>query len=412
MAVWQNAGNAAQKKAILEHFLPTTHDEYVDAAIAFAEDEDEAIRSLAFVRLRSLDIADLIKRATAAATRRTVRTLARYCVVNPHPGLIARLLNSKKLPWSLVKEFWLTPQEDLWRVLAANRNFVLFSHPQNATITEFLDSFNKAIAAVYREQVQWVTEKELAAFVYPSEQEEIPTVAPVAAPDTASGVPAGETVDFTDRVVIKGIDTFHGGLEADGVSLEDLVQPGQEMNISGALFDTGEGVVAADDEVVDLDSVELDVPDFLLADNPFEGMTPEDIALHRQKIQDILKNLTMGERVKLATVGNMEVRKLLIKDPRRIVAMAVLGNGGITPGEVATLAINPATFQDVVEHIANNRNLSKSYMVKFALVMNPKTPIKVAQKFLEIVRRADLKKVAENKGITPIIRNMAKKRMQ
>ncbi len=408
MAVWQNAGNAAQKKAILEHFLPTTHDEYVDAAIAFAEDEDDAIRSLAFVRLRSLDIADLIKRATAAATRRTVRTLARYCVANPHPGLIARLLNSKKLPWSLVEEFWLTPQEDLWRALVANRNFVLFSHPQNATIATFLDSFNKAIAAVYREQVQWVTEKELAAFVRPSEQEEVPSVAPVAAP----GGPEGETVDFTDRVVIQGIDTFHGGVEVEGVSLEELVQPGQEMNVSGALFDTGEGVVAADDEVVDLDSVELDVPDFLLAENPFEGMTPEDIALHRQKIQDILKSLSMGERVKLATVGNMEVRKMLIKDPRRIVAMAVLGNGGITPGEIAGLAINPATFQDVVEHIANNRNLSKSYMVKFALVMNPKTPIKVAQKFLEIVRRADLKKVSENKGITPIIRNMAKKRMQ
>lgn len=399
--MWQKAENSFQKKAILDHLIPTTHDEYIDAVIAFAEDGDEEVRSSAFDRLKAVDISELTKRATAAASRRIVRALVRYCVTNPHPGLVARLLNSKKMPWSLVKEFWMTPQEELWRTLVANRNFIVFSHPERDPIAAFIRSFSHAIADTYREQIGWVTPKEIAAFVVPSEEEELPAAAP-----------AEPAVDFTDRVVIKGVDTFHDGIEADGISLDDLIAPGQEMNVTGALFDTGQQVIAEEDEVVDLDSVELDVPDFLLTENAFAGMAAEEIALHKQKVADIVRDLSMGQRLKLATVGNMEVRKLLIKDPRRLVAMAVLGNGGITPGEIAALAINPATFQDVIEHISNNRNLSKSYIVKFALVQNPKTPIKTAMKYLEVIRRADLKKVADNKGISPIIKNMAKKRIR
>ncbi len=197
-------------------------------------------------------------------------------------------------------------------------------------------------------------------------------------------------------------------------SREDAVaalDEGQEINISGALFDTGQGVVTEDDEVVDLDSIDLEVPDFLLVEDPFAGMSKEEIAEHRKNIADIIDKLTMPQRMKLATVGNMEARKLLIKDPRRMVAMAVLSNGGITPGEIAALAGNPATMQDVVEYIASSRNLCKNYMVKVALVTNPKTPIKTGMLFLDVIRRADLKKIAESKNISPIIRNMAKKRI-
>ncbi|HOW51122.1 MAG TPA: hypothetical protein PLV42_03640 [bacterium] len=389
MVVWQSAENSFQKKAILDHLLPTTHDEYVDALVAFAEDEDENIRSVAFDRLKTVEIADLNKRADAAATRRTIRALVRYCVTNPHPGLIARLLNSKRLPWSFVKQYWMTPQEDLWRTLVANKNFILFSHPDRDPIAAFIHAFNHAIADSYREQIKWVTPKELAAFIRPAEEDE------------------GEKMTVTALDAMQAFD-----IEGVEVGEEELVMPGMEMDVSGALFDTGQGVVAEENEVVDLDSVELDVPDFLLIENPFEGLSREEMERERRKIADIIKDLTMGQRLKLATVGNLEARKILIKDPRRLVAMAVLGNGGITPGEVAALAINPATFQDVIEHIANNRNLSKSYMVKFALVQNPKTPIKIAMRLLEIVRRADLKKVADNKGISPIIKNMAKKRMR
>ncbi len=183
------------------------------------------------------------------------------------------------------------------------------------------------------------------------------------------------------------------------------------MDVSGALFDTGKGVVTEEDAVVDLDTVELDVPDFLLSDTAFEGLSREEAAEKRKKIAEIIGTLTMPQLVKLATVGNMEVRKILIKDPRRMVAMAVLSNGGITPMEIAMLAISPITAQDVIEHIANSRVLSKSYLVKCALAMNPKTPVKMAMRYVEVLRRADLKKVAENKNISPLIRNMAKKRM-
>ncbi|HNT27096.1 MAG TPA: hypothetical protein PKH10_02860 [bacterium] len=420
--MWRRAQDPVQKKAILDQFLPLTRDDYVSAVIAFADDENDEVRSLAFEKLKALDHAVLIKRVRPDMSRATVRTLARLCVADPNPQLIAALVNSKRLTWPVIKERWLSPNEELWRALIVNRSFILLSHPDREAVLAFLKTFSASLTAAYREQLGWVTPKELKEFVVPSDEEPRPPEppAPVKAPADKSApvTPAGPVPPVTpidapegDRLLIKGLDSFEEVAEPSREDAVAALDEGQEINISGALFDTGQGVVTEDDEVVDLDSIDLEVPDFLLVEDPFAGMSKEEIAEHRKNIADIIDKLTMPQRMKLATVGNMEARKLLIKDPRRMVAMAVLSNGGITPGEIAALAGNPATMQDVVEYIASSRNLCKNYMVKVALVTNPKTPIKTGMLFLDVIRRADLKKIAESKNISPIIRNMAKKRI-
>ncbi len=404
--MWRTAVSSEQKKAILDRLVPLTKDDYVDAVVAFSEDADPAVREAAFAELRKVSPADIMRRISASAPAPTIRAAMRYCVVDPHPGVVARLLASHHVTWLLVTELWLRPQEDLWRVLVATKSFVVLSHPFREETPRFLDSFSKALAAEYREQIGWVTEKDLAAAEKPTPAAEpAPPVPPPPPPSAAPGVP--------DRVIIAGVDTLLDEGGAEGVDLENekVVEEGQQIDVTGALFDTGRGIVTEEDEVVDLDTVELDVPDFMLSDTAFEGLSREEIAQARKKIVEIIAKLTMPQLIKLATVGNIEVRRILIKDPRRLVAMAVLSNGGITAMEIASLAGNPMTAQDVVEHIANNRVLSKHYMVKFALVMNPKTPVKLAMRYVEVLRRADLKKVVDNKNVAPLIRNMAKKRM-
>lgn len=425
--MWRRAQDPVQKKAILDQFLPLTRDDYVSAVIAFADDENDEVRSLAFEKLKALDIPLLLKRVRPDMSRATVRTLARLCAADPHPQLIAALVNSKRLTWPVVKERWLSPNEELWRVLIVNRSFILLSHPDREAVLAFLKSFSPSLTAAYREQLGWVTPKELKDFVAPSDEEPRPPEPPdfvKTTPDKTADKPAhtpdkpGPTAPVTpidapegDRLLIKGLDSFEEVAEPSHEDAIASAEEGQQIDIGGALFDTGQGVLTEDDEVVDLDSIDLEVPDFLLVEDPFAGLSKEEIAEHRKNIAEIIDKLTMPQRMKLATVGNMEARKLLLKDPRRMVAMAVLSNGGITPGEIAGLAGNPATMQDVVEYIAGSRNLCKNYMVKVALVMNPKTPIKTGMLFLDVLRRADLKKIAESKNISPIIRNMAKKRI-
>jgi len=404
--MWRTAQTSEQKRAILDHLIPLTKDDYVDAIIAFVEDDDPSIRDAAFARLRSTEPNEIIRRLNASAPIGTIRAAMRYCVADPHPGIIGRLISLRRLSWDLVTELWFRPQEELWRTLVLSKGFVVLSIPQQAEVVSFLGRFSTALADQYREQVAWVTEKEIAAYTAPQPLAEKP-------PQEEPIVPAPPTPppqETSDRVIIAGVDTL---LEDDDTEtdLEKIIAEGQTLDVSGALFDTGKGIVTEEEEVVDLETVELDVPDFMLTDKAFEGLSKEEIALNRKKIMEIINTLTMPQLVKLAMVGNMEVRRILIKDPRRTVAMAVLSNGGITPREIAALAGNPVTAQDVVEHIANNRTLSKNYIVKFALAMNPKTPVKLAMRFVEVLRRSDLKKLVENKNVSPLLRNMAKKRM-
>ncbi len=404
--MWRTAASSEQKKAILDRLIPLTKDDYVDAVIAFSEDADSAIREAAFAELRKVSPADLMRRIGASALAPTIRAAMRYCVVDPHPGVVARLIASRHVTWPLVTELWMRPQEELWRTLVATKSFVVLSHPFREETARFLDSFSRALAAEYREQIGWVTEKDLAAAGKPTPAAEpAPATPPPPSPSAAPDTPG--------RVIIAGVDTLldEGGAEGIALENEKIVEEGQQIDVAGALFDTGKGIVTEEDEVVDLDAVELDVPDFMLSDTVFEGLSREEAAQMRTKISEIIGKLAMPQLVKLATVGNMEVRRILIKDPRRLVAMAVLSNGGITATEIAALAGNPMTSQDVVEHIANNRVLAKHYMVKFSLAMNPKTPVKLAMRYVEVLRRADLKKVADNKNVSPLIRNMAKKRM-
>ncbi len=182
--MWRRAQDPVQKKAILDQFLPLTRDDYVSAVIAFADDENDEVRSLAFEKLKALDHAVLIKRVRPDMSRATVRTLARLCVADPNPQLIAALVNSKRLTWPVIKERWLSPNEELWRALIVNRSFILLSHPDREAVLAFLKTFSASLTAAYREQLGWVTPKELKEFVVPSDEEPRPPEppAPVKAP--------------------------------------------------------------------------------------------------------------------------------------------------------------------------------------------------------------------------------------
>ena len=53
--------------------------------------------------------------------------------------------------------------------------------------------------------------------------------------------------------------------------------------------------------------------------------------------------MSMGQKIKAAMMGNLEVRKILIKDPKKQVALAVLANQRITEKEVAGIAGDPCS---------------------------------------------------------------------
>ncbi|HQB09639.1 MAG TPA: hypothetical protein PLW37_07215, partial [bacterium] len=156
----------------------------------------------------------------------------------------------------------------------------------------------------------------------------------------------------------------------------------------------------------------FDFPDFLVSDEVFEGLNAEDMTVQRKSMMEMIKDMSMGQKVKLAMMGNMEVRKILIKDPRRQIAISVLANARITEKEIVSIAADAAVALDIIAYIAAVKSLSKSYQVKLALVNNPKTPLKTSMALLDVIRINDLKNIAKSRNIPNALKMKALKKIR
>lgn len=122
-----------------------------------------------------------------------------------------------------------------------------------------------------------------------------------------------------------------------------------------------------------------------------------------------VQNMSVSEKVKLASLGNKEARNLLIKEPNRLVLQAVLNSPKLTDDEVAAFAGNKNLSKEVPLIISNKKEYTKNYMVKVALVNNPKTPLQTAIKFLSHLIDKDLRSVAKSKNVPTVISRTAAK---
>jgi len=140
---------------------------------------------------------------------------------------------------------------------------------------------------------------------------------------------------------------------------------------------------------------------------------PNNPVVEKKKInltQRIMK-MSISQKIKLATLGNKEARTILIRDSNKLVATAVIRSPRITDGEVLTSANNRAVNEEVLRIIYNNREWTKKYPIKLALVKNPKTPLAISMKFLSTLRESEVKDLARNKNVPSGIQMAAKKQM-
>lgn len=130
------------------------------------------------------------------------------------------------------------------------------------------------------------------------------------------------------------------------------------------------------------------------------------------QVNELLAKLTPPQRIRWAQLGNLTVRKRLIRDSNKIVAMAAIKNPRITDQEIAQYSKNRNLHDEVVRTIASNREWVKSYQVKLNLVNNPKTPIPKALAFLVQLRSVDLRRVARSRNIPHVVMMRARALMQ
>jgi hypothetical protein len=114
--------------------------------------------------------------------------------------------------------------------------------------------------------------------------------------------------------------------------------------------------------------------------------------------------MSVKDRVMLAIKGTREARMILIRDPNRIVAGAVLRNPRLTDTEIENIASVKTVPEDVLRQIGQNRAWTRSYAVIHNLVRNSRTPIAISLAFLGRIQTRDLRALSQNKNIPDVIR--------
>ena len=130
----------------------------------------------------------------------------------------------------------------------------------------------------------------------------------------------------------------------------------------------------------------------------------------RLTLQQQIQKLSIAKKIEWANKkGNREVRTMLLRDPNKLVQLAVIQSPRITEGEIAKVAHSRTSPNEVLQHIYNNRLLVKNYSIKVNLVNNPKVPVAVAMRYLSLLRQSELKSVSKNRNISRALQSQAQK---
>jgi hypothetical protein len=195
---------------------------------------------------------------------------------------------------------------------------------------------------------------------------------------------------LTGRSVIERILTFLGlDAEDDEMDEEEYSEEAAEAAVLAFLGEDNKDIARALATEDDLDDEDL-------GDNLFAAV----------------QKMSVMQKIKLARVGGKEARSLLIKDRNKIVATSVLASPKITETEVVAIANSRGVSDEILRLICMNRDWTKTYQIKLALVMNPKTPTPQAVKFINYLQEKDLRALMKSKDVSSQISTQARRIMQ
>jgi hypothetical protein len=121
--------------------------------------------------------------------------------------------------------------------------------------------------------------------------------------------------------------------------------------------------------------------------------------------------MSPAQRLARAMRGNREERAILIRDPNKIVAVAVLSSPKITDSEVENIAKMANVSEDVLRIIGRTRAWMKNYAIVSALTKNAKTPVAIALNLLPRLLEKDMKALTTDRNVPDVVRLAARKRL-
>jgi hypothetical protein len=124
-----------------------------------------------------------------------------------------------------------------------------------------------------------------------------------------------------------------------------------------------------------------------------------------------IARMNVAQRIGLAMKGTREERSILIRDPNKIVAVAVLSSPKMTETEVESIAKMASVSDEILRIIANTRAWMKRYGVVAALARNPKTPVAISMNLLPRLTEKDLRALSSDRNVPEVLRITARQKI-
>jgi len=149
------------------------------------------------------------------------------------------------------------------------------------------------------------------------------------------------------------------------------------------------------------------------ADEPLIDAGESDVAgeLDRDTAVQKLAAMSFTERLKSAVKGTREMRAILIRDPNKMIAAAVLSSPKMSDSEVESFARMTSVSEDVLRIIGNNRVWTKNYGVVVGLSRNPKTPLGMSLNLLGRLNARDVAMLSVDRNVPETLRIAARKKV-
>ncbi len=177
-------------------------------------------------------------------------------------------------------------------------------------------------------------------------------------------------------------------------------------------FFASRGIVADEAPPAAADSGDGEAePPPIVATPPGSAEDEHDEGEDRQTATQKLAMMGFSERLKAAVKGSREMRAILIRDPNKMIAAAVLSSPKLSEPEIESFARMASISDEVLRIIGSSRQWTKNYNVVLGLTKNPKTPLAMSLNFLPRLNSRDLQQVSVDRNVPEPLRIAARKRV-
>ena len=151
------------------------------------------------------------------------------------------------------------------------------------------------------------------------------------------------------------------------------------------------------------------LPKDLVEEPESPGTEPDQGGARHTSLLQSIREMSVIEKIRLARFGTTDARRMLVHDRNRLVALAAVHSPKLTEKEVLRWAKARHLSDEVIRTIAGNREWTRHYAVRYALVTNPRTPVTEAMRFVQTLVERDLKTLMRSREVPAPVSQTARK---